>query len=122
MASVPTSGNNLYSFSLKTDIPHFAESEFGSFVWGNPQRFWKWSPLAYAANIRTPCLILHSENDFRAPIADAEQFYTALRLNGVEAEFVRYAGEGHELSRSGRPDRRVDRLERIARWFDRWLY
>jgi dipeptidyl aminopeptidase/acylaminoacyl peptidase len=45
----------------------------------------------------------------------------ALRLHGVPTEFVRYQNEGHELSRSGRPDRRVDRLERIAAWFRRWL-
>ena len=121
-AAIPMRGvYNFYSFPLTTDIPHFTEVEFGSLLWGDPQKHWKFSPLAYADRVKTPTLIIHSENDFRAPIPDAEQYYAALRLHGVPAEFVRYQDEGHELSRSGRPDRRVDRLERIAAWFKRWL-
>jgi dipeptidyl aminopeptidase/acylaminoacyl peptidase/imidazolonepropionase-like amidohydrolase len=121
-AAIPMRGvYNFYSFPLTTDIPHFAEVEFGSLLWDNPERYWEFSPLAYANRVKTPTLILHSENDFRAPIPDAEEFYMALRLHGVPTEFVRYQNEGHELSRSGRPDRRVDRLERIAVWFRRWL-
>ncbi len=121
-AAVPMRGvYNFYSFPFTTDIPHFTEVEFGGLLWTNPQKHWEFSPLAYANKVKTPTLIIHSENDFRAPMPDAEQYYAALRLHGVPAEFVRYADEGHELSRSGRPDRRVDRLERIAAWFKRWL-
>jgi len=121
-AAIPMRGvYNFYSFPFTTDIPHFTEVEFGGLLWSNPQKHWEFSPLAYADKVKTPTLILHSENDYRAPMPDAEQFYAALRLHGVTAEFVRYADEGHELSRSGRPDRRVDRLERIAAWFKRWL-
>jgi acylaminoacyl-peptidase len=121
-AAIPMRGvYNFYSFPLTTDIPHFTEVEFGGLLWTNPQKHWEYSPIAYANKVKTPTLILHSENDFRAPMPDAEQFYAALRLNGVTTEFVRYADEGHELSRAGRPDRRVDRLERIAAWFKRWL-
>lgn len=121
-AAVPMRGvYNFFSFPLTTDIPHFTEYEFDTLLWGDPMKYWKFSPLAYANKVKTPALIIHSENDFRAPMPDAEQYYLALRLHGVPAEFVRYAGEGHELSRSGRPDRRVDRLKRIAEWFRRWL-
>lgn len=121
-AAIPMRGvYNFYSFPFTTDIPHFTEVEFGGLLWTNPQKHWEYSPIAYANKVKTPTLIIHSENDFRAPMPDAEQFYAALRLHGVTAEFVRYADEGHELSRSGRPDRRVDRLERIAAWFKRWL-
>lgn len=121
-AAIPMRGvYNFYSFPFTTDIPHFTEVEFGGLLWSNPTKHWEFSPMAYANKVKTPTLIIHSENDFRAPIPDAEQFYAALRLHGVTAEFVRYADEGHELSRAGRPDRRVDRLERIAAWFKRWL-
>ncbi|HSA93251.1 MAG TPA: S9 family peptidase [Terriglobales bacterium] len=121
-AAIPMRGvYNFYSFPLTTDIPHFTEVEFGGLLWSDPGKHWKLSPIAYADVVKTPTLIIHSENDFRAPMPDAEQYYAALRLHGVPAEFVRYAEEGHELSRSGRPDRRVDRLERIAAWFKRWL-
>jgi dipeptidyl aminopeptidase/acylaminoacyl peptidase len=121
-AAVPMRGvYNFFSFPLTTDIPHFTQYEFDTLLWGDPMKYWKFSPLAYADRVKTPTLIIHSENDFRAPMPDAEQYYMALRLHGVPAEFVRYAGEGHELSRAGRPDRRVDRLERIAEWFRRWL-
>jgi dipeptidyl aminopeptidase/acylaminoacyl peptidase len=112
---------NFFSFPLTTDIPHFAEVEFSGSMWKDPQKYWRFSPLAYAGQVKTPTLLIHSEHDFRAPMPDAEQYYAALRLHGVMAEFVRYADEGHELSRAGRPDRRVDRLERIAEWFRRWL-
>jgi dipeptidyl aminopeptidase/acylaminoacyl peptidase len=79
------------------------------------------SPLTYAGSIRTPVLILHSEDDLRCPISQAEQLWAALRLQGKEAEFVRFPDENHELSRSGRPSHRVDRFEVILEYFGRKL-
>ena len=55
--------------------------------------------------------------DLRCPISQAEELFGALRLLGREVELVRFPGESHDLSRSGRPDRRVERLRRIADWF-----
>ncbi len=104
-----------------TDIAEWVETEFDGFPWREPERFWKHSPLAYVENIRTPLLILHSDNDFRAPISDAEQLFTALRRLKRRVQFVRYPREGHELSRSGEPKHRVDRLNRIVGWFDKYL-
>jgi dipeptidyl aminopeptidase/acylaminoacyl peptidase len=72
-------------------------------------------------DIRTPLLILHSDNDFRAPVSDAEQLFTALRRLRRRVQFVRYPREGHELSRSGEPKHRIDRLNRIVGWFDKYL-
>ncbi len=104
-----------------TDITEWVEDNFDGFPWRNLETFWKHSPLEYADNIRTPLLILHSENDFRVPIGDAEQLFTALRRLKRTVQFVRYPREGHELSRSGEPKHRIDRLNRIVGWFDKYL-
>jgi dipeptidyl aminopeptidase/acylaminoacyl peptidase len=104
-----------------SDIAEWVEANFDSFPWRNPEHFWEHSPLAYVDNIRTPLLILHSDSDFRAPISDAEQLFTALRRLRRRVQFVRYPREGHELSRSGEPKHRIDRLNRIVGWFDKHL-
>ena len=79
------------------------------------------SPITYAAEVTTPVLILHSEDDLRCPISQAEQYYVVLRKLGKEAEFVRFPDENHELSRSGTPSHRVDRFELVLDWFGRKL-
>ncbi len=112
---------DLISFYSTTDIPRFAEREFGCPPWEDPELMWKYSPLAYVENVHTPLLLLHSENDYRAPIPAAEGLFVALRRLGREVELVRYPREGHELSRSGEPKHRVDRLERIVAWFDKYV-
>jgi dipeptidyl aminopeptidase/acylaminoacyl peptidase len=85
------------------------------------QRLWDASPLSRAHLIDTPCLILHSENDFRCPIEQAEQLYAVLVDRGVEVELLRFPGESHELSRSGTPSLRKARFEAILDWHGRHL-
>ena len=75
----------------------------------------------YLKNIRTPLLIIHSEQDLRCPIAQAEELFTGLKLLGRTTEFVRFEGESHGLSRGGAPMNRVERLNRILDWFRRYL-
>ncbi|HEX5672329.1 MAG TPA: S9 family peptidase, partial [Acidimicrobiia bacterium] len=82
---------------------------------------WAKSPLKYVDQIVTPTLVLHSEEDYRCPIEQAEQLLTSLLKRGIEAEMVRFPGEGHELSRSGKPRHRVERFEVILEWHDRLL-
>jgi dipeptidyl aminopeptidase/acylaminoacyl peptidase len=84
-------------------------------------RLWEASPLSQAHQITTPTLILHSENDFRCPIEQAEQLFMILKKQGIEAEFVRFPGEGHELSRSGKPRHRLERFEAVLDWHERHL-
>lgn len=84
-------------------------------------RAWRSSPLANVAAIHTPLLMLQSEEDLVCPAADNEQLFVALRALGREAELVLYPEEHHEMKSNGRPDRRIDRMERIMAWFDRWL-
>jgi dipeptidyl aminopeptidase/acylaminoacyl peptidase len=89
--------------------------------WEHPERFWELSPLRRVADITAPLLIIHSEEDYRCPMEQAEQLFIALKRLGRTVEFVRYQGENHELSRAGKPKNRVDRLQRTLGWFDRHL-
>jgi dipeptidyl aminopeptidase/acylaminoacyl peptidase len=85
------------------------------------QKFWDHSPIKYIGNARTPTLVLHNEFDLRCPIEQSEQVFVALKSLGVDAEMVRFPDEPHGLSRVGRTDRRIARLNHIARWFDQYL-
>ncbi|MCA9987675.1 MAG: prolyl oligopeptidase family serine peptidase, partial [Anaerolineales bacterium] len=89
--------------------------------WENLENYWRQSPLKHIANAKTPTLVIHSEQDLRCPIEQGEQIYVALKRLGVETEMVRFPDSPHGLSRMGRTDRRVVRLEHILRWFDRYL-
>ena len=91
--------------------------EFGGTPYDNPSGYMERSPITYVKNVTAPMLIIHSEQDHRCPIEEGEQWFVALRLLGKEAEFVRFPNESHGLSRAGRPDHRVERLERMAGWF-----
>lgn len=82
------------------------------------QRLWHSSPLRNASRITTPLLILQGEEDRICPPADNEQLFTALKVLGREVEYILYPDEHHELKNYGRPDRRIDRMERILAWFD----
>ena len=81
---------------------------------------WDVSPLKYVRNAKTPTLIIHSEEDYRCPIAEGYQLYTALVYLKVPARMVVFHGENHELSRTGKPAHRLRRLEEITGWFDRY--
>jgi dipeptidyl aminopeptidase/acylaminoacyl peptidase len=82
---------------------------------------WKVSPMAYIKNAHTPTLVMHNEGDMRTPIEQGEQVYVALKRLGVETEMVRFPDEPHGLSRIGRTDRRIARLNHVLRWFDKYL-
>ncbi len=111
---------NWLSFYGASDIGYrFGELEVAGNPWDNLETLWEQSPLKYVKNVRTPTLIIHAEEDHRCPVEQAEQFFVALkRIGKVDTKFIRFPGEGHELSRSGRPDRRVQRLEAILEWFE----
>ena len=94
---------------------------FGKFLFEDVQAYLDISPATYAQNVHTPLLILHSENDLRCPIEQAEQLFTTLRLLKREVEMVRFPEESHELTRSGNPVHRVQRFRIVLEWFDRHL-
>lgn len=78
------------------------------------------SPVTHVANITTPLLILHGSQDLRTGVSQSEMLYRALKVLERPVEYVRYPSTGHELSRSGEPKRRMDRLNRIVEFFERW--
>ncbi len=112
---------NLESMFGSSDIGFHMPREIFGTPYSNHDSWRKMSPLTYVKNIRTPLLISHSEQDLRCPIEQAEQLFISLKMLGRTVEFVRYPDEPHGLSRCGRPDRRLARLEWFLKWFDRYL-
>lgn len=99
----------------------FTEMTIGANLEDDPDEVRRQSPLTYAADITTPTLIVHSEQDWRCPIEQAEQLFAAIRRNGGDAILVRFPGENHELSRSGIPSHRIERLEIVHEFYARHL-
>jgi len=79
------------------------------------------SPMAYVDRVTTPTMVIHSEADWRTPIEQGHRWFAALRRNGVPAQLLIFPGEGHEMSRSGRPTHRRDRFAHILRWWSEHL-
>ncbi len=114
--------SNLHSFYGTSDIGFtFGEYEFGGTPWEQRELLMKYSPISYVENMTTPLLIVHSEQDFRCPIEQAEQVFISLKKLGRVVEFVRIPDENHNLSRTGKPKHRIERLEHIVGWFDKHL-
>jgi dipeptidyl aminopeptidase/acylaminoacyl peptidase len=112
---------DLKSFVGSSDCGFSLQREFDGWPWTNPENYEKCSPITYFKNVRTPVLIIHSEKDLRCHIEQAEQMFVKLKVLKKKVEMVRFPDEPHGLSRHGRPDRRIARLEWIAKWFDRYL-
>src|SRR5207249_3048288 len=112
---------NWYSWYGSSDAQGLTDYEFAGEPWGSDSLYRALSPMTFTKNIRTPMLIVHSEDDRRTPITNAEQLFVTLRERGVPAEFVRYPRSFHGLSRTGPPWLLVDRLARIRTWFAHWL-
>lgn len=104
-----------------SDIGYLDDEDFGGPPWDCPDLYRRLSPLAYVTSMKTPVLILHSEEDHRCPVQQAEELYVSLKKLGRTVEFVRFPGESHGLSRGGKPWHRVFRLDQILRWFARYL-
>jgi dipeptidyl aminopeptidase/acylaminoacyl peptidase len=109
--------NAIDSFHGASDIGFF----FPEPLYGPSQNWAKESPLTYADQIDKPFLIIHSEQDWRCPLEQAQRLYVALKRRGHETEMLLFPGEGHELSRSGLPSHRVARFEAVLDWWDRHL-
>ncbi|WP_251549264.1 alpha/beta hydrolase family protein [Neobacillus muris] len=113
--------SNWISFYGVSDIGYyFTEWQIQS-DFRDIQTLWKHSPLAYVENVETPLLILHSEKDYRCPIEQAEQYFIALKRLGKQTKFVRFPDQNHELSRSGKPVLRMNRLDYITGWFKEYI-
>ena len=96
---------------------YFVSDQQGADIGEDVNALWDRSPLKYAEQMRTPTLIIHSDEDHRCELGQGLQLFTALKRSGIESRMCIFKGENHELSRSGRPKPRLARLQEIARWF-----
>src|SRR6202022_4930914 len=116
-ASIPTAAIiNLVSYNYMTYYNQYEQMEFGIFPHqGNLMDvMWERSALKYVAKAHTPPLLMHGENDNDVPIAEAEQYYIALKDVGVETVMVRYPREGHGIRESKHI---VDSIDRAIEWY-----
>ncbi len=113
---------NMASMFGASDIGwDLAEENLDAAPWENLESYMHMSPISYVQNIKTPLLIIHSEQDLRCGIEQAEQLFAALKWMGREVLFVRFEGQSHGLSRGGHPKSRIERLQHIKNWFEQHL-
>jgi dipeptidyl aminopeptidase/acylaminoacyl peptidase len=109
-------------FWYTADFTLFSPTWFKGAPWEDPQDFAKRSPITYIKNITTPMMFIEGEADYRTPPADGgEIMFRALKYRKISTVMVRFPNESHELSRSGAPWHRVERLQHILNWFDKYL-
>lgn len=106
------------SFAGSSDIGWFFGGEYTG---GSMEQMLAQSPMAFIADVQTPTLVVHSENDLRCPIEQGQRYYAQLKAQGVETALLVFPGEDHELSRSGTPHHRRQRFEHILSWWAKYL-
>lgn len=106
------------SFTGSSDIGWFFGGEYTGTL---PEQVAAQSPMATITQVRTPALVIHSEDDLRCPVEQGQRYFTALKQQGVDSAFLVFPGEDHELSRSGTPHHRRQRFEHILAWWARYL-
>lgn len=113
---------NWVSFWGTSDIgPYFASDQCGAGI-DNLEALFHRSPMEeILKNAKTPTLIIHSDKDYRCPVSEGYQLYSALVERGVESKLMLFHDETHELSRSGKPKNRIKRLREITLWMDKYL-
>jgi dipeptidyl aminopeptidase/acylaminoacyl peptidase len=111
-----------YGFWFTADFTLFQPTWFHKAPWEDPQDFAARSPITHVANVTTPLMLVLGDQDYRTPPADGgEMMFRALKYRKIPTVMVRFPRENHELSRSGEPWHRVERLEHIVGWMDKWL-
>jgi dipeptidyl aminopeptidase/acylaminoacyl peptidase len=109
-------------FWYTADFTLFQPTWFRGAPWEDPEDFTKRSPITYIKNVATPMMFIEGEADYRTPPADGgEIMFRALKYRKIPTVMVRFPNESHELSRSGAPWHRVERLQHILNWFDKYL-
>jgi dipeptidyl aminopeptidase/acylaminoacyl peptidase len=108
------------SFALTSDNPAiFSTYWFGQYPWENHEAFWARSPLSLVGNVKTPTLVVVGSEDYRTPVSEAEQYYTALQLRGVPTALVKVPGASHGGIAS-RPSQAGSKAAAILAWFDKY--
>jgi len=108
---------NWASFNLTTDDYVWENRYFSPGPpWEHPEHCRKYSPIALVGNVTTPTMLMTGEEDYRTPIAEAEQFYQALKLRKVDTALVRVPGASHDIG--ARPSQTIAKTAVILKWFD----
>jgi len=111
-----------YGFWFTADFTLFKPTWFRKAPWEDPQDFAARSPITHVANVTTPLMLVLGDSDYRTPPADGgEMMFRALKYRKIPTVMVRFPRENHDLSRSGEPWHRVERLRHIVGWMDKWL-
>ncbi len=115
--------SNFISFYGSSDMNWLLEGLMGTEAppWTDLENYWQQSPISSIGSSTTPTLIIHSETDNRCDPEQGEQVFVALKRLGVDTELILFPEESHGLSRIGRTDRRIARLNHITRWFEKYL-
>ncbi len=123
-AATQRSISNWTSFYGVSDIGYYFaadQNDASIFTDHGQDKLWYHSPLKYAKNFKTPTLVIHSTDDYRCPVDQGYQLFTALKNQHIDAKMVIFKGENHDLSRSGRPQGRIKRLSEITNWMNKYL-
>ena len=109
-------------FWYTADFTLFQPTWFRKAPWEDPEDFRARSPITFIDRVKTPLMLIEGEADYRTPpMSGGEMMFRALKYRHVPTVMVRFPDESHELSRSGKPWHRVERLQHIVGWFDQWL-
>jgi dipeptidyl aminopeptidase/acylaminoacyl peptidase len=110
------------SWWYTADFTLFQPSWFKAPPFEDPEDYKKRSPITYINNVKTPLMLILGEADWRTPTyAGGEEMFRALKYRKIPTVMVRFPNESHDLSRSGQPWHRIERLQHIVGWFDKWL-
>jgi dipeptidyl aminopeptidase/acylaminoacyl peptidase len=110
------------SFWYVADFTLFQPTWFRKPPFENPEEYKARSPITYINNVKTPLMLILGEADYRTPTGSGgEEMFRALKYRKIPTVMVRFPNESHELSRSGQPWHRIERLQHIVGWFDKWL-
>ncbi|MEM7360427.1 MAG: S9 family peptidase [Pseudomonadota bacterium] len=110
---------NWITMALAADISKFVSRHWmGMQPWEDPQFYWKQSPISLVGNVTTPTMVMVGEEDWRTPAWEAEQYYTALKVQGVDTVLVRIPGASHSIA--ARPSQLIAKVDNILGWFKKY--
>lgn len=117
LVSMAGAFNTLSKYGVTEEL-WFPEWDFGGTPWTNREMYEKWSPHNFVENFETPCLVVHGELDFRVPVGEGLQMFTALQRMEVPSKLVYFPDEGHWVLK---PKNNIFYYTQFIEWMDRWL-